>query len=45
MSPFNKEDFANLYDREVWSVYGFIGYRLTSRAMSKISPSRLSRRR
>lgn len=32
MSPFNKEDFANLYDREVWSVYGFIGYRLTSRA-------------
>jgi RNA polymerase sigma-70 factor, ECF subfamily len=32
MSPFDKEDFANLYDREVWSVYGFIGYRLTSRA-------------
>ena len=21
----------HLYDREVWSVYGFIGYRLTSR--------------
>jgi RNA polymerase sigma factor (sigma-70 family) len=32
MSPVNKEDFANLYDREVWSVYGFIGYRLTCRA-------------